>query len=197
MNRTILLVLTIALLSVPPILLGDHPTLIITKKEAVEIKAALGKYPLLDQSFHKIKKTVEHALSKPIEVPLPAEAGGYEHERHKQNYNEMHQAGLLFSITGEEKYARLVRDMLLHYAKLYPTLGKHPQSHDQAPGKLFHQMLNETVWLTYSSMAYDCIYDWLDQSTRDKIEQNVFRIIIDWFITENQHEFNRIHNHGT
>jgi hypothetical protein len=175
----------------------ERPSLIITKQEAAEIKSVLGKYPLLDRSYENMKKSVDSALLKRIEVPPPGEAGGYEHERHKQNYTEMHHAGILFTITGDEKYARFVRDLLLQYAKLYPTLGKHPQSHDQAPGKLFHQMLNETVWLTYTSMAYDCIYDWLDQSTRDKIEQNVFRIIIDWFITENQHEFNRIHNHGT
>ena len=175
----------------------ERPSLIITKQEAAEIKTALGKYPLLDRSIKMIKNTVEKALSKPMEVPSPGEAGGYEHERHKQNYREMQHAGILFTITADEKYARFVRDMLLEYAKLYPTLGKHPFSHKQAPGKLFHQMLNETVWLTYTSMAYDCIYDWLDQATRDKIEKNVFRIIIDWFITENHHEFNRIHNHGT
>lgn len=100
-------------------------------------------------------------------------------------------------ITGDMSYARFVQDMLFEYAKLYPRLKKHPYAHDQAPGKLFHQMLNETVWLTYTSMAYDCIYDWLDTRSRDHIEKNIFRIIIDWFINENKDEFNRIHNHGT
>jgi len=197
MNRTILLIFTIILLSAHHIFSADHPSLIITKEEATQIKASMGKLPLLNRSIEMIKKTVDQAMTKPMEVPQPGEAGGYEHERHKQNYREMQQAGILFTITGEEKYARFVRDMLLEYARLYPTLGKHPLAHNQAPGKLFHQMLNETVWLTYTSMAYDCIYDWLDQATRDKIEKNVFRIIIDWFITENHHEFNRIHNHGT
>lgn len=197
MNRIILLIFTIILFTAQPIFSADHPSLIITKDEAAQIKSALGKYPLLDRSIGLMKTTVDKALSKPMEVPQPGEAGGYEHERHKQNYNEMYQAAILFVITGHENYARFVRDMLLEYAKLYPTLGRHPLAHNQAPGKLFHQMLNETLWLTYTSMAYDCIYDWLDDTTRDRIEKNVFRIIVDWFITENHHEFNRIHNHGT
>ena len=197
MNRIILFIFIIILVINHQGFAKERPSLIITKQEAAEIKTALGKYPMADRSIKMIKNTVEKALSKPMEVPSPGEAGGYEHERHKQNYREMQHAGILFTITADEKYAHFVRDMLLEYAKLYPTLGKHPFSHKQAPGKLFHQMLNETVWLTYTSMAYDCIYDWLDQATRDKIEKNVFRIIIDWFITENHHEFNRIHNHGT
>lgn len=197
MNRIVLFIFIIILLINQQGFSTNRPSLIITKQEAAEIKAALGKYPLLDHSIEMMKNTVKLALSSLMEVPPPGEAGGYEHEKHKQNYREMQQAGILFTITGEEKYARFVRDMLIEYAKLYPTLGRHPLAHNQAPGKLFHQMLNETVWLTYTSMAFDCIYDWLDQATRDKIEQNVFRIIIDWFITENHHEFNRIHNHGT
>ncbi len=176
---------------------GERPNLIIDKKEAAVINNNTGKYTLFDHSLSQLKKAADKAVSSPIVVPPPGEGGGYEHERHKQNYREMYQAGVCFTLTGEEKYARFIRDMLLEYAKLYPTLGKHPQSRDQAPGKLFHQMLNETLWLTYTSMAYDCIYDWLDAETRARIEKNVFRLIIDWFTTENHKEFDRIHNHGT
>jgi hypothetical protein len=176
---------------------ADDPGLILSKSEAEAIKASLGKYPLLDQSFDKLRLSVETALHKPMEIPSPGEAGGYEHERHKQNYRDMQGAGVLYRITGDEKYAQFVKAMLLKYAAMYPDLPKHPLAHNQAPGKLFHQMLNETVWLTYSSMAYDCIHAWLDDATRTRIEKNVFREIINWFTTKNRHEFNRIHNHGT
>ena len=46
------------------------------------------------------KGTMGEAFSQSIEVPLPGEAGGYEHERHKQNYREMRYAGLLYSNKG-------------------------------------------------------------------------------------------------
>ena len=99
------------------------------------------------------KLALDSAFAKPIDVPPPGEAGGYEHERHKQNYREMELAGVLYAITGEARYARFVRDMLEKYAVLYPTLGAHPLARNQAPGKLFHQSLNEANWLLATAIA--------------------------------------------
>lgn len=178
-------------------LANEHPNLFIAKQEAQDINESLGNYPLLDRAFDKSKSEIDIAISKEIIVPQPGEAGGYEHEKHKQNYRDMQKAGVLFSITGNEEYAKFVRDMLFKYAELYPTLSPHPLSKKQVPGMLFHQMLNETVWLVYASMAYDCIYDWLSEKDRIHIEKNVFGIIVKWFTEKHSNEFDRIHNHGT
>ncbi len=175
----------------------EHPCLLITAEEGREIRESLGQYPLLDQAYQNYIETVQQALERPIEVPLPGEAGGYEHEKHKQNYREMHQAGVLYVITGDEKYATFVRDMLNHYADLYPTLGPHPRSMKQKPGRLFHQTLNEEVWLMHAAMAYDCVYNWLKPEERKRFEDNIFRPMIHLFSVEYAEEFNRIHNHGT
>jgi hypothetical protein len=145
-----------------------HPTIVLTKPEALAIKNALGKYPLLDHSYNETKAMVDHALANPTDVPQPGEAGGYAHERHKQNYREMQAAGLLYQITGEVKYAQFVRDMLEKYALLYPTLGPHPLAMNQAPGKLFHQSLNEANWLVAVDIAYDCVYDFLKPAHRNE-----------------------------
>ncbi|HOY43211.1 MAG TPA: alginate lyase family protein [bacterium] len=176
---------------------GEHPSLVITVGEAAAIREDMGKYPLFVRSFEAMKARVETALNRPIEVPPPGEGGGYEHERHKQNYREMQEAGIYFTITGDKRAAGFIRDMLLKYADLYPNLGRHPQAKDQAPGKLFHQMLNETLWLTNAAMAYDCVHDQLTPAVRAGIEKNLFRPMIAWFTNENRKEFNRIHNHGT
>ncbi|HEX6063942.1 MAG TPA: alginate lyase family protein, partial [Longimicrobiales bacterium] len=176
---------------------GDHPRIFITKAEAAEIRGALGKYPLLDQSVTRARETVDRAIASTIDVPPPGEAGGYAHEKHKQNYREMQSAGLLYQITGEEKYARYVRDVLEKYAVLYPTLGAHPLSKNQAPGKLFHQALNEANWLVATSIAYDCVYDFLKPEERARFEKNVLRPMADWLSVEHAKEFDRIHNHGT
>jgi hypothetical protein len=175
----------------------EHPCLLITAEEGREIRESLGQYPLLDQAYQNYIETVQQALERPIEVPPPGEAGGYEHEKHKQNYREMHQAGVLYVITGDEKYAAFVRDMLNHYADLYPTLGPHPRSMKQKPGRLFHQTLNEEVWLMHAAMAYDCVYNWLKPEERKRFEDNIFRPMIHLFSVEYAEEFNRIHNHGT
>ena len=176
---------------------AGHPRLLMSRAEARQIRAALGHTPLLDRTFSQIRAEVDSAIARGIEVPPPGEGGSYEHERHKQNYRDMQKAGLLFVITGQEKYARFVRDILRQYAAMYPKLGPSPYARKQAPGKIFHQMLNETVWLVYTSQAYDCIYDWLTPADRKLFETNIFRPMAQWFTGRNAREFNRIHNHGT
>ena len=176
----------------------SHPNLVLTRQGVEQIRAYAGKLPVLDLSIDKAKKFVQKALNAPMDVPIPKDAGGgYTHERHKQNYNEMYQAGILFQITGEEKYAKFIEAMLDKYAEMYPHLGRHPEAKKQAYGRLFWQSLNETVWLLHTIQAYDCIYDWLAPDKRELYETNIFRPMSNFFLDECRHEFNRIHNHGT
>jgi hypothetical protein len=174
-----------------------HPLIFINHEEAAAIRASAQKYPLMRKSLDEAKDVLAKALSSPMDVPQPGEAGGYAHERHKQNYREMQLAGVLYQITGEKKYAAFVRDMLEKYAVLYPTLGAHPLAKNQAPGKLFHQSLNEANWLVATSIAYDCVYDFLTAAERARIEKNVLRPMADWLSVTQANEFDRIHNHGT
>ncbi|HYD53854.1 MAG TPA: heparinase II/III family protein [Gemmatimonadaceae bacterium] len=191
--------LTIVLLLLPALAAAQqpHPSIFITKQEAAAIRAAAPRHPLLARSLAEARATVERALTAPIDAPPPGEAGGYAHERHKQNYREMQAAGLLFQITGDARYARFVRDVLEKYAVLYPTLGAHPLNKNQSAGKLFHQSLNEANWLVATSIAYDCVYDALTPAERARFEKNVFRPMAEWLSTEHAEEFDRIHNHGT
>jgi hypothetical protein len=176
---------------------AQWPTIFITQREATQVRAGARTYPLLGRSLEEARSTLEQALARPIDVPQPGEAGGYAHERHKQNYREMHLAGLLFNITGEQRYARFVRDVLEKYAVLYPTLGAHPLSKNQAPGKLFHQSLNEANWLVHTAVAYDCVYEALQPAERKRFESTVLRPMADWLSVTQAREFDRIHNHGT
>ena len=174
-----------------------RPSIFITKQEAAQVRAGARTYPLLGRSLEEARTTLARALATPIDVPQPGEAGGYAHERHKQNYREMYLAGLLFTITGEQRYARFVRDVLEKYAVLYPTLGAHPLSRNQAPGKLFHQSLNEANWLVHTAIAYDCVYAALSPAERTRFESTVLRPMADWMSVTQAKEFDRIHNHGT
>ena len=98
-----------------------HPCLTLTKKGLKEIKANLGKTPLYDTSFEVVKKAVDKAIAKGIDVPIPKElAGGYSHEVHRNNYTTMANAGLLFQITGDARYAKYLKEILHKYADLYP-----------------------------------------------------------------------------
>ena len=122
-----------------------HPSLVLTKEGVQQIKANLGKVPLFDASLAETKAEVDAEIKLGIQIPIPKDfSGGYTHERHKKNYLMLEKAGALYQITGDEKYAVYVRDMLLAYAKLYPTLPLHPQTRSYARGKLFWQTLNDS-----------------------------------------------------
>ncbi len=199
MQRTIIC-LTVLLSFLPTLTMaseGRHPNLMLTVEDAVLIRENLGRYPLFDAVFDATKQKIDKVVLSPIDVPVPVDAAGTTHERHKQNAIEMEEAGVLYAVTKDERYARFIREMLLKYAALYPTLGKHPRAGGESYGKLFWQMLNETVWLVHTIQAYDCVYDRLLPSDRATIEQNVFRPMARFFTEDHSQEFNRIHNHGT
>lgn len=174
-----------------------HPRLLLTPADVTTVKASLGKFPLYDRAFQDAKTQLDRAFAAPMQVPIPRDAAGETHERHKRNYVELQLAGFLFQTTGDAKYVTFVRDMLLKYAELYPKLGNHPAGKSSAPGRLFHQTLNEAVWLVNASQAYDCVYDALTPDERSRIETGVLRPMARFLSEERVREFDRIHNHGT
>jgi hypothetical protein len=174
-----------------------RPRLLVSASDIRLIRENLGQYAWFDNVYGEAKATVDRACAQPIDVPKPVDAGGYTHERHKQNYREMQAAGILFQVTKDERYAMFIRDMLLQYANLYPTLGKHPMAASAEYGRLFWQTLNETVWMVHVAQAYDCIYDWLSPADRETIEGKLLRPMAKFFTVDHAATVDRIHNHGT
>jgi len=176
----------------------QHPNLILTKKGVKAIQKHLGKLPLFDKSLAATKAEIDAEIALGIDVPVPKDlSGGYTHEKHKRNFMMMQKAGVLFQILNDDTYAIYVRDMLLAYAELYPTLPVHPQTRSYARGKLFWQCLNDSNWLVYTSQAYDCVYDWLSEEERSHLEKDLFIPFANFISEENPQFFNRVHNHST
>jgi oligo-alginate lyase len=188
---------TILLILLPGLLLAQHPLTFFTKAEAAAVKKDIGKYPLLSQSYQEIKKEVDQWIGKEVDVPFPKDpAGGYTHDRHKANYMLMFNSGVLYNLTGDIRYALLVKSILIKYAALNPTLKKHPQATSSSPGHIFWQALNDANWLVYTGMAYDLIYNALTSSERKTIEDGAFKPEVDFFTKDLKNWFNLIHNHG-
>ena len=174
-----------------------HPSLLLAPGDGMVVRQNLDRYPLLKRSYDAIKQQADKALAEKMDVPVPIDpAGGYTHDRHKNNYTAMYNAGLLYSITGEAKYAKYVADMLLLYADLVPTLKNHPQAKSSSPGRLFHQALNDANWLVYTAQAYDCIYNYLNTNQRATIENGAFRPLCRFLTVDLKDWFNLLHNHG-
>ncbi|RJG49929.1 heparinase II/III domain-containing protein [Motilimonas pumila] len=167
-----------------------------TKEEITELQQELGRPSLMGKSLQDLIASTDAFISQPIEVPGHGEAGGYEHNKHKQNYQFINQAGRLFLVTGDEKYAQFCADLLSAYADKYLQLDFHIQRNTNPPGRLFHQILNEHVFLLYTSLGYSCISHWLSAQQRQHIIDGLFQPMLDMFTIKYDFDFDRIHNHG-
>lgn len=144
------------------------------------------------------RNDVDAVIAAGIQVPTPKDmAGGPTHEIHKQNWKTLRDAGALYRLTGEEKYAAFLRDALLKYAAVYRSWPTHPTNRSYATGKIFWQCLNDANWLVYVSEGYADIYDWLDDESRKTINNDLFRPMADFLSIGNPQFFNRVHNHST
>ena len=154
--------------------------------------------PLYRSELEGARSFVSGMMSAGIVVPRPVDpGGGYTHEQHKRNYRAIYLAGQLYRITGERPYADYVRQMLLAYAALYPTLGEHPASSNQHSGRLFWQVLNDAVWLVNAVQGYADVRAALSPADRERIDTQVFRRAAHFLSVESQATFDRIHNHAT
>ncbi|MCK7598146.1 heparinase II/III family protein [Microbulbifer sp. CAU 1566] len=179
---------------------ANHPNLVISAADVDAMQGAVEQPGRFRTAFLRTQSAVDRALDAPIAVPVPADAGGgYTHEQHKKNYQLMYNAGVLYQVTEDAKYAERVRDMLLAYADMYSTLPLHPKRRPGAenPGKLFWQSLNEAVWLVYTIQAYDLIRPSLTDAEAQKIEQGALRPVAKFLSVDSPKTFNKVHNHGT
>lgn len=197
MIKSLLLMLCVSC-SISVFAAKEHPNLILTKAGVEQIRNNLGQVPLFDASLAKVKAVVDAEIAAGIDTPIPKDfSGGYTHYRHKQNFIIAQQAGVLYQILEDDKYAVYVRDMLLQYEAMYKDLPIHPMVRSYAPGKLFWQCLNDSNWLVYMSQAYDTVYHFLTAQERSILENNLFRPFADYISLANPAFYNRVHNHST
>ena len=181
-----------------------HPSLLLTSKGVKEIRANQGKFPLFEVSLDNLLQEADEAVGREICLPVPKDGGGgYSHEMHKLNYYDMYNMGIAWQLTGDTKYAQKVKDILLAYVDFYPGLDFHPLGLSGNPGRIFWQTLNESVFLVHTSVAYDCVYDFLSEEDRSRIEKEFFYPYTDFIMTGLPHNrantemFNNLNNWAT
>ena len=177
----------------------QHPGIMMTKKNVAAIRKGIQTYPLLKTSYAKVKKNADLALVSPILVPVPKDAGGgYTHEQHKKNYTNILNCGIAYQVSGQQKYADYIKNILLKYAAEYEKWPVHPKAKQgHQAGKLFWQSLNDFVWQVYTIQGYDLAYDGIAAADRKQIEDHLFMPILKYFTVNCASTFNLIHNHGT
>ncbi len=193
-----LLMLLALLLAIPAVASLERPRLL-TSADDIALMAGADALPAaFADAVESATASVKPFLAELPDIPQPKDpGGGYTHEQHKRNSVTILNAGFLYQLTGDMAYAKLVRDMLRAYARMYPVLGEHPEKKNQAPGKLFWQSLNEAVWLVTSIQGYDAVYMALEEGDREFIENELFHPMVSFLSDQAPQTFDRIHNHGT
>ncbi len=163
------------------------------------VAAAQQYAPLFKSELDRARSFVDHMMVAGVIVPVPKDpGGGYTHEQHKRNYKAIYEGGQLYRITGEQKYADYVRDLLLAYTDLYPTLDEHPaRKNSQSSGRIFWQVLNDAMWMVHGIQGYEAIRGNLSEADRKNIDDNLFRKAAAFLSTGSAVTFSKIHNHAT
>ncbi|MEA5147156.1 oligoalginate lyase [Xanthomonas arboricola] len=176
----------------------DATPVLVTARQWREMASAGARLPVFAREQARAEASVRAAMRAGVDVPVPSDpGGGASHEQHKRNYQAIQAAGALYRLTGDRAYADYARDVLLAYARLYPTLGAHPAGRGQVPGRLFWQSLNDSVWLVYASQGYDAIRDTLSAQDRATIDREVFARMAQFLCDESADNFDKVHNHAT
>jgi hypothetical protein len=192
--------ISVCLLAIPGYSLAQtHPNLMLTAGNIAAVRSGCATSPLLKKSYLEIKVKADRALAEKMDVPVPKDgAGGYTHEQHKNNSQNILACGVVYQISGDPKYAAYIKDMLLLYAAQYEQWPQHPKKKsNQIPGKIFWQCLNDFVWQVMVIQGYDMAYNAIPAKDRATIEQHLFIPIVKYFTTECKETFDLIHNHGT
>ena len=174
----------------------SYQPLLISFEQAAELRQHLNTDTLMGRSIAEEIAALEAYMPIGIEIPGHGEGGGYEHNRHKQNYIHLDLAGRLYLITEDKRYLDYATTMLVEYAKVYKTLELNISLDSNKPGRLFHQTLNENMWMLYSSCAYSCIRHELTEEQQQLIENDLFKVMLEMFVETYAENFDIIHNHG-
>lgn len=97
---------------------------------------------------------------------------------HSGNLTFLTNCMYLYLATGEERYAGLLRDMLLDYSNMYPGYMVHDvwrKPREAHSGKMFGQSLDESVWFSSAARAYVAVREAMTPADRQKIERDLFR----------------------
>jgi hypothetical protein len=95
---------------------------------------------------------------------------------HDRYARAVQSAGILYQVTGDERYARRGREILLAYADRYLSYPLHTIQGEAkiGGGRLSPQTLDESVWLIPAAQGADLLWDTLSEADRQTIANKLF-----------------------
>jgi hypothetical protein len=164
--------------------------------EAARLAARFGEASALGATLAEEREALDAWLAETPWVPGSGPGGGVEHEQHKRHYTMLAAAGRHWQMTGDRRLLERARAVLIAYAAIYPTLPFAKPYSQNPPGRLFHQILNEHMWLLFAAAGYGAVRAELSAADRAAIETRLIEPMVTMFTVTYAHHFDIIHNHG-
>ncbi|MCK8067055.1 heparinase II/III family protein [Cobetia sp. 1CM21F] len=150
----------------------------------------------LGRSLKVLEQQVAASIARGVVVPGQGEAGSFEHNTHKENARLIEGAALLGRLNDDEAALAHARELLESYAAYYREMPFQVARNTNPPGKLFHQILNEHIWLLHASLGLALLKPSLSDSQYRALLEGLFLPMLEMFTETYRHDFDRIHNHG-
>ncbi len=161
---------------------GEHPSLIFTPQELASFRQNLEQSEKGKSALAGFLKLADGHLVAPIEFPsvedTVANKTGNTHQKLSHRAAAL---GMAYALSGDEKYARAAREILLGYAQRYQKYPRHGGFNKNDSSKITVQRLSEAMWLIPQLEAYDYILAAKVLSDGDKnlIESGLIRPAIE------------------
>lgn len=153
-------------------------------QDIAELKRQIAAVPAAKDAYERCIAFCEQSVAKPVQVPEQPDDGvnGAIASGHTNAVNAIANLGIGYALSGDERYAKEVRRMLLRYADLYegwPIHGSPNFKHDQS--KWSWQRLGDAIWLIQAAWGYDLVHasPSLSDEDRQRINDRFMKPCVD------------------
>lgn len=148
---------------------GEHPRFLFTPQELADFRNELPKSERGKATLATFMGIADGYLKLTPQFPsfedTVANKAGKEHDNLSRRVQAL---GFAYGLTGDVKYAKPAREILLGYAQRYVGYPRHSGRNKSDSSKIAFQRLSEAMWLIPQLQGYDYIYNSGVLSDEDK-----------------------------
>ena len=165
----------------------SRPMLFFTTEKLERLRERIAKNSEFSEAWSKLLGRANRLLKEKLVSKEYAEGGTGQHGNYgrpsSQITNMGGTLGLAYQMTGDERYAKKLKDALIHYGFLSRWAG---DAHRDPP---WHSELNTARFCYGYAVGYDSIYNFLSEDERKTIAGSMIRLGIlptldDWILGE-------------
>ena len=165
----------------------SRPMLFFTTEKLERLRERIAEDGMFSEAWSKLLGRADRLLKEKFVSKEYAEGGTGQHGNYgrpsSQSTNMGGTLGLAYQMTGDKRYAKKLKDALIHYGHLRRWAG---DAHRDPP---WHSELNTARFCYGYAVGYDSIYNFLSEDERKTIAGSMIRLGIlptldDWILGE-------------